>query len=102
MLVTSSTYTQDILRMKPEWPYSHSPTAHNIRPIPADTSRIAFYSPTSEQIQEGILVPDEDTVSLYDTPYNEFFVYLPTPNQVALDEPHESLGEVHVTPITLN
>ena len=74
---------------------------HERRASMAGTPRIAFYQPTLEQAQAGILVPDQDVTSLYKTPHNELLVNLPTPNLEALDEPHETLGEVRVTPITL-
>ena len=66
----------------------------------AGAPRIAFYSPTLEQTKEGILVPDKDMISLYDTLHNDLLVNLPTPNHVAPDEPRKTLGEVRVIPIT--
>ena len=58
----------------------HIHEAHSNQSIPAGITRISEYSPSLEQMQEGILKPDydEDTVLLYDTPYNDFFAYLPT------------------------
>ena len=58
----------------------------------AGAPRIAFYSPTLEQTKEGILVPDKDMISLYDTLHNDLLVNLPTPNHVAPDEPRKTLS----------
>ena len=51
-------------------------------------TRTANYQP-SQLSQENILVPDAETetVSLYDTPYNKLYIFLPTPTLKDIDNP---------------
>ena len=45
---------------------------------------------------------NEETVSLYDTPYNDLFIYLTTPFPDAINRYQDNPRETRVTPITLN
>ena len=71
--------------------------------ILAGITRVAIFK-TPHDIREDLLKIDynEETISLYDTPYNGLFELLPTPIPEAIDLHPEYPRDTYVTPITFD